>query len=416
MITLLCIFYSFNYILLRENGYYLYLGSFFSYDKNIFSLIMLYLAVIPFVAYVIYVSDKKIFSMLLSTLMIVGVLPGIPVYFFSGESSFKFIFLYVYVVFFLSLFSKPKLSLNNIGSAPGVKSEINVRVLSAFVSIGCLFFVYLIFKYQSIMNIRSFSDVYIQRTIFSNLVSTWEIYFIIFSKYIAAFSSLMLAVSFRKVKFLTPVFFIYITDYALAAHKTSLLLMVFAVIYYFKLSRIDFKKEYFPFIIKSIIVLSSVMSLSVILTWTNAPIIVSLYDRSFHVTTGLFARFHDFTQNNYFFFGGSGLLGNVFGGVDNGQFYTLLIGEEYFSKGVRANADIIADGYINFGLIGSLVALFILWSFFNKKDDKVFSENFKLLMPLTFIYSIVLFSMGLQTALVTGGMVFFILLIKFGFK
>lgn len=416
IVTLLCFLYSFNYILLRENQSSLYLGSFFTYNQNWKLLITTYVSVIPFVAYIVYMAKERIFSMLLSTLMIVGVLPGIPAYIFSDRPPYTFIFLYVCIVFLVSLISIPKLNFRKRSMRREPQNKVNLKVLHFFVSVGCTFFIYLMLKYNSIISLSSFSDVYTQRSIFAGAVSTWEIYLIVFSKYIAAYSSLMISIVLRQKRYLLPVVFIYTSDYLLASHKASLLLMLFSIIYYFKLSHIDLKKKYFPFVFTSIFSFSILLNISIYFQWKITGILISLYDRGFHVTAGLFSRFYDFTLNNYHFYGGSGILGKIFNGIESGGFYTFVIGEEYFSEGVRANADIIADGYINFGITGSIVMLSLLCLFFNKKDNQVFSDNFRLLMPLTFIYSIVLFSMGLQTSLLTGGMFFFILLIKFGFK
>ena len=93
-----------------------------------------------------------------------------------------------------------------------------------------------------------------------------------------------------------------------------------------------------------------------------------------------------------------------------------VIGDYYFSSGVVANADIISDGYVNFGMVGAIMQIFILWLFIGERDNRIFITNYMVIFPLTVVYGMVLFSMGLQTALLTGGMLFFFLLVKFGFK
>lgn len=409
--------YLINYIVLRETEQELYLGHFFEYNLNMRHVALGYVMSVPFIAFILQNAMHKIFSMLLSTLMILGVLPGVIVYTLSDydASMMTFFIFYIYIVFLLSIFTRKEIALHREEEDLHLSTQvINLKVLQILGMLGFIFYLYLTLKYFNILDLRGFNEVYIQRRLFADIASGWEVYFITFSKYISAFSFLIIAINLRKVSYLYPTIYIYLIDYALAAHKASIVLLLFAIVHYIVLSKIDIKRYYFILLFVVISIFSLFLQVSIYFSTVWSVKLIGLYDRVFHVTSGLFARFYEFANEYYFFYGGSGILGKLFSGVN--EAYTFVIGETYFSENVRANADIIADGYINFGIMGSLFQLLILWLFFNKRDDAAFETKFNSLIPLILIYSMVLFSMGLQTALLTGGMFFFILLIKFGFK
>jgi hypothetical protein len=410
-----------NYIVLRETDHWLYLGRFFDYTFNIYNIFLGYIMSVPFIAFTLKSSINKIFPMLLSTLMLLGVLPGVIIYSLSSDQSiYAFYFFYVYLVFILSFFTRKEIKFISTEKIKDISflfkiQSVNLLVLKIFGMIGLVFYIYLTIKYFNIIHISSLSDVYIQRSLFASVVSEWEVYFITFSKYISAFSFLIIAINLRKVKYLYPTIFIYLIDYSLASHKASIVLMIFAIAYYFILSKIDIKRYFFRVILVCGIVFSFVLQIAVFLSTQWLPILIALHDRVFYVTAGLFARYYDFANEHYFFYGGAGLIGKLFSNTVYHESYADVIGETYFSENVHANADLISDGYINFGITGAFLQIFMLWLFFNKKDNAVFENNFNSLIPMIFTYSMVLFSMGLQTTLLTGGMFFFILLVKFGF-
>jgi len=415
--SLLYAIYLINYIILRETEQSLYFAHFFDYYLNFSNISLGYFMSVPFIAFTLKNSFNKIFSMLLSTLMILGVLPGVVVYSLANDQSITtFYIFYIYVIFLLSIFSRKEITLDTKYNQEYCSSTkvINLKVLQIFGLIGFLFYIYLTIKYFNIMHFRGIHDVYIQRSLFASVVSGWEVYLITFSKYISAFSFLIIAIHLRKISYLYPTIYIYLIDYALAAHKASIVLLIFAIVYYTVLSKVDVKRYYFISLFIVISTFSLFLQASIYFSTSWRINLVGLYDRVFHVTSALFARYYEFANENYFFYGGSGILGKLFSGVNEN--YNFIIGETYFSKNVRANADMLADGYINFGILGSLMQLVVLWLFFNKIDNHIFKTNFNSLMPLILVYSMVLFSVGLQTALLTGSMFFFILLVKFGFK
>jgi len=411
-ITFLYILYASNYVIIKENNTWLYLGNFFDYKFSFINLLLAYIVTIPFISYIIMNNYKSIFSTLLTLLLLVGILNGIVVYSLSTKDSiYVFLLLYVYIIFIFSVINKRKIKFR---SEFKEKPYLNIKLFLFFAYLGFIFFIYLVVKYFSILNLNTISDVYIQRTLFSNIVNTWEIYFITFSKYISAFSALVVAIYRKNKYYLLITIFIYLFDYLLAAHKTSILLMLFSISYYFFHSFIYNIKDLLVKLIFCIVILFTFL-INFYANSTYFDIIIGLYDRIFFVTSSLFIRFYEYANAYYLFYGGSGILGKLFSSISINEPYTFVIGEYYFSKGVQANADIISDGYINFGFIGSFAQIFILWLFFNKHDNLKFYYYKKFLLPFTFLYSIVLFSMGLQTALLTGGFIFYIIIVKYGF-
>lgn len=413
ILTLLYIIYLFNYIILRETDQYLYLANFFNYKKDYISVLFYYILTIPFITFIVKNSFSQIFSFLLSTIIILGVLPGIVIYSLSDDKSIIiFILMYVYLVFIFSIFSRKNINFNITNNNSEIYTK-NYNILKLFGFIGFFFYFYLVIKYFNYISLTGLNDVYIQRNIFTNLVITWEAYLITFSKYISAFSFLSVAIISKNKMYLIPAIFIYLIDYSLAAHKGSIVLCAFVIFYYFINEKITIK-IYYRIVFITIFLISLIMNLSIYLNTNLKITVVSLYDRIFHVTSGLFARFYDFANENYFFYGGNGLIGKLFYGVD--EPYMLVVGEYYFSENVVANADLIADSYLNFGVVGTIIAIFLLWTIFGKKDNSTYKANVVLLLPFLFVYSINLFSMGLQTTLLTGGMIFFIILFKSVFK
>ena len=142
---------------------------------------------------------------------------------------------------------------------------------------------------------------------------------------------------------------------------------------------------------------------------------VALYDRMFFVTSGIFARNYDYITRYDFFYGGSSFLGRLIGSEPREVYY--VIGAEYWSDGVMANTDIISDGFVNFGFLGSIFSLLFLWLIFNKVDNRTYVHSFRFIYPLTIMYSISsIFSLGLTIAFLSGGLFFYVFLIKYLFK
>lgn len=415
IVTILYLIFAINYVLIRDSGIHIRQVAFFDYNHSLKSFILYYLITIPFITYILTKMFDNIFAMLVSTLLLLGVIPGIVAYSQSTlPSKMVFISLYVYVPFFLSILRRKKILLVPKTDKTAKIEFITMLNLVGF--LGIFLYLFLWIKYYNIIHFTGFFHVYEQRKIFSEAVGGFEGYALLFAKSLSVFSLLALALIFRKTKYIFTICFIYLSDYGLGGHKSSIFMMIFIFIYYYFISRVNIKKYYLLFVVFGIFSYSLVLDLAIIEELSWHIYIYGIYERIFYVTSGLFARFFDYTSMFGFFHGSTGLLGKFLGGVDNGLPATMEIGSYYFQEGVRCNGNFIADGYLNFGIIGSISQLFILWGIFNKYDDKIFQNNIIIVFPFLFFYTTILMNIGVQTALLSYGMILFIIIFKISFS
>lgn len=381
----------------------------FSYKFSVAAIVLAYFTSVPTLAVVIARSTKTIFGMLMSFLLSMGAVPAVIAYSFSDDPSrWAFIGLYLLIIPILSLFSRP-----NIRIRSRLMPVLHVDIDSLLWSIGMVgffFYLYLAVKYRNNLAFHGLETVYEQRSAFAAVVARWEEYAIAYSKSLSAFSFIVLSLRKNSWSLILPCIFIFVVDYLLAAHKASLAFAAFSIAYYYICRRKDRKFTVLYFALPVSALFSILIPVLAGISSILFQVVVSLYDRLFLVTGGLFARYYDFASNNYLFRGGSGVLGSILGGVK--EPYMFVVGEKYFSAGVRANADLVSDGYINFGLVGSLAQIVILWILFGKRDNRLFMAKHQLLFPFMMLYMNDLFSMGLQTTLLTGGMFLFLIAIK----
>ncbi len=417
--SILYITYTINYITLKETDQFLHQCNYFEYTYDTLNIIIFYILSVPFIAYILKKSTENIFSMLLSTLIIVGILPGIIVYSFSNHPSILYFFiLFIYLLFIFSLL-KTNISFNS--KKPKTQNNtyiitMNIKLFKIIGFIGFFIYVYIFFKYMNYLDFKPMSEIYIQRALSKELISSTEGYLIMFTKNLAAFFLLILALKFRNQLYLWMIIFIFTVDYALGAHKSSIFTIAFALFYYFHLSKIDLKKYYYIYATAVIITISILLNYIIMTDHVYLTKIVGLYDRVFHTNVGLFARIYEYCTQYGFFYGGDGLIGKIFLNPEDAISGTKTIGTYFFFEGVQSNTNFIANGYLNFNYIGSFIQIFIVWLLFTKKDDLIFKNNFTIMLPLIFMYSKLLTSVGIQTALLSGGMALFVLLMKFGFK
>ncbi|WP_321470632.1 O-antigen polymerase [Halarcobacter sp.] len=417
--SILFFIFSINYIVLRENNITLFLASYLDYEFNLSKLTLIFFITVPFISYIFFKSVKNTFAMLLSNLTIVGVLPGIIVYSFSSHSSIWIFFITnIYIVFFLTIFSRKKIILSNISFMKKTNSfsnNINLSFIKIIAFLGCLFYCYLFVKYFDILNFRPMNEIYIQRQLFKETILRWEGYPLLISKTISTFSFLILALYNKNSFYLIPAIFIFFTDYLLGAHKTSIFSIFFILSYFFIFYKFNLQKYYYWLVTIFITFVSIVLNIFLYFSNEFTNRIVALYDRVFFVSIGLFARLYDYVNENGFFYGGVGLFGKIFNITEQDKPSTIILGEHFFNEGVQANVNFIADGYLNFGFIGSFFQILILWIFFNKSDNENFKNHYSIFFPLFFVYSKILTSTGLQIALLSGGMIVFIIYFKIAF-
>ncbi|MEO9335874.1 hypothetical protein ABFT80_00370 [Mesorhizobium sp. SB112] len=397
----------FTYVTLRNAEYHLYFGSYFIYEP---SLLLLGVSnaifiLVPALWLFCRKSQNDLFCFVLLPLVAVGGICGSIVASLSDPYWWAII---------TSLYVVLPLALSGIAGGNFTRLKVVVghdgRAILAFVGlIGAAFYFYLSIRYSSQLQLSGLKDAYSTRAEFASLVSGWERYGIQFSKYVSAFCAAAYAIERRKPLFLAVPLFIFIVDYLLAAHKISLafsgLILVFY--YWFAHRRLQFNAYYVPAALSVAQwgVLSVVGTSSAMGIWA-----VAFYDRLFMVSSGLFARYKNFADQNGYFWGGNGLLGRFFDGRTDNPTHT--VGAYYWREGVSANADFISDAYINFGFSGILIAFVVLRLLLGRRDNWLYRDEGRMLITLMTPYALVLFSVGLQTAMISGGFVFGLILIK----
>lgn len=397
-----------TYVGLRLNGTWLYFASNFRFDPEMLwlSLPVSAFVVAPLTFLILSRSKNDPFALAFVPLVLLGAAPGAIVICLSGEIAFAALFLCLYLALpALLLFaalpgvSYPRLQFRNHLHGPFLLTG----------AIGVLIFLYLILKYHNLLSLASFDQVYVLRGTFRNVVEGWEKYAIAFAKFVSTFSLLAYAITIRRAFPLAGIVFIFMTDYMLDGNKLSIAYMLFSLIAFFFI--VVCKQKYQPYV--PVLLLCVVQATICIWVWADLPsssFVVALYDRGFNVSATLFAKYFDYAHSETFLYGGNGLLGRIFGGVPID--YYVAIGEKYFGPETSANADMISDAYINFGMWGVVASCAVLRLCFDRHDIIAYSDNREVIAVFMFPYCVEFTSVGLQTAMITGGFAFGLLVLK----
>jgi len=366
------------------------------------SLFVTYTVVFPVTFCFLRKTADDIFAFLYTPLMLVGA-PSGSVAMLYGDLGLAAIFIGFFMLLPFALLHLRRLPLPTVT----VRGANKLPLICGFIGIGI--YAYLAIKYRDRLHFAHIDRIYEVRIGFRQIVEGWELYAIFFAKSVGAFALAAYAVASRRALFLVGAFFILLVDYMLAAHKASLAFaVVIAMAYYFFAVRdVRYRPEFMVVATLAVLIATMFVYLS---GGYWSYVALGVYDRIFNVTSGLFYRYYEYANNNHFFHGGSGFLGWLFG--SSGENYQRVIGQHYFGPWVSANADIVSDAYINFGALGVVVMMLALRLAFTPGDDKYFRRHREVLVTFLFPFSFFLFSMGLQTALLTGGLFFALLLIK----
>lgn len=395
------------YIYGREFSWYFYFGNYFTYDRSLLSIAVAnaYCIVLPMLYAFLRRVTRDLFSFLLAPIVVVGGVAGSIITSFADLQWWLLITsLYILTPLCFSYLSPPAV---RISQRNATYNPTNSLLLAG--SIATTFYIYLLIKYRSMLSLPTLNEVYEARYAFGAVVAGWELYGITISKYAGAFCLVGYAVQKRSPLALLPVCFIYGVDYSLAGNRLSLgFPLISCALYYW------FGHRGQSFQVRTIPAALSIVSAATLLVMTINPPwslnVIGLWDRLFLVSSGLFARYYDFANETQLYWGGRGILGQIFGGVQKD--YYAAVGEHYFGPMVSANADLISDAYINFGIIGVFAALLILRLLISERDNRLYRQKQTLLITLMIPYSFVVFSTGLQTAMITGGFLFGLLILK----
>jgi len=396
-----------TYFTLRTHDVHLYFVGVFPFDASrvLLNCAVSFLVVLPVVYLFLIKSKEDIFAFIYSPLILVGGVSGVMVLIYSDlEVASLFFGLYILLPFLLTFLRFKGLGYSRIRvDKSGYRQLLFVGVL------GVVFYVYLMARLRALLGVPDISEVYEFRAAFAAEVMGWEKYAIPFSKYLSAFALAAYAIATKRSLYLVGVVFIFVVDYMLAGNKSSLAFLGMSVLLYYGFAHKQ--RSYTPlYLVVPLVLFLLVLGAFYYFSLPGDIYVFGLYDRLFNVSSGLFVRYRDYAMNFQYFGGGDGLLGILLGGVPEN--YHDVIGAFYFSEGVSANADLISDGYINFGVLGSIAVLLILRLLFSERDNEFYRKERNLLVVMLLPYTISIFSMGLQTSLLTGGLFWALLLMK----
>jgi hypothetical protein len=193
-----------------------------------------------------------------------------------------------------------------------------------------------------------------------------------------------------------------IFGYSVDASKTTLFSPIIIVFFYYLFKIIYENKLKIHYLYVSFILLVISCSILDILFFPDG-VLTSLFVRRFIVTPGLLTGFYfDFFSENPLALLGKGILrGVVEYPYDTGISY--IIGAAYFSRDTNANANLWADAFANFGVIGitffTIILGFVFWIYdsITKHMDARFSGL------LMIVPGLVLSQTGIFTSLLTHG-------------
>lgn len=395
-----------TYFNVRVDGVNLYFAGHLEFSPGAvyLSVLLSFFFVLPALFIFLRRSTTDLFAFILAPLMLLGGASGVVV---LGYTSLSFVMMYLFLYVLFPVF----LLFINFGHVkyPRIRFGFGGGALLLFGVLGALVYLYLALKYRALLGLPSLADVYVHRSAFAEQVLGWEKYAIPFAKFVSAFCFVAYAIGRRRGLFVWGAVFILVIDYMLAGHKFSLALMLLAVLAYYWFAVRG--RSYTPVcLVVPLVVFLIAFNVFYYFEMSGNVYMIGIYDRVFNVSSGLFYRYYEYANQFHFFGGGDGILGAVFGGFPGN--YHKIVGEHYFSAGVSANADLISDAYINFGIWGAVSCLVILRLIFSRRDNSFYLDNREVLMVLMLPYALSLFSMGLQTTLLTGGMLWGLLVMK----
>lgn len=273
------------------------------------------------------------------------------------------------------------------------------------VCLNLILFISIVFKYRSILDIPSFSEVYALRLKARGLTDYTFGLILSWSKFVFAPLGFLLGVFYKRKFLLISSLLLYFSIYISTGAKS-------AVIYPFLLYFICFVFQYVSVLrIKTLMACGIValvfisMAIEVYFSFVIYPYTVERAFIAPGVLSNLYYEF--FSDNEKAYLGYSFLSSFIDYGYDLEPAF--LIGQEYFRLETRANASFFADGYANFGIIGVIIfslivrGLIFLYSAISFNWSKSVSNTF--FVP----FALYLINASPLTMLVTGG--FFLVLI-----
>ena len=356
--------------------------------------ILILVSAFPVLLFDTFIKTSSAFLFFLFYVVVLG--PSIPLhYVVFGDVDCFYIFLIVMMSFALSLFSWIRVPVLRVSNFFG-KSQLNFILIVG----GLLFFIlYSVFVYKGEFRLVGVNDVYGLRHEFRDNADTTMRYMMGVVGGSLAPYAIVYGWSRRRLGYFALGVSCFFISYMIAGHKSIVLslLLMFGCLFFLNKG------------VKTWLLIVALLSVSFVIFAADSYIGYSLLtpfslDRMVLAPSILnYLYYTFFSEHTFAYWGHSFLKGIV--SYNYTESPAFLIGDLFFKEGDRANANLLADGYSNFGMIGAFALLFVMvvLCLVYESISKVFNFSERIAM---FIPQIMFLSNGSPlTALLTNGLV-----------
>ncbi|WP_339512616.1 hypothetical protein [Pseudomonas sp. RL_15y_Pfl2_60] len=356
--------------------------------------LLILVSAFPILLFDSFIKTSSAFLFLLFYLIVLG--PSIPLhYVVFGSVDWFYIFLVSLMSFALSICSWvriPDLVLSNFSG----KAQLNFIIVIG----GLAFFVfYSVFVYTGEFKLVGVNDVYELRHEFRDNADTIMRYLIGVVGGSLAPYAIVYGWSRRRFSYFTLGVTCYLISYMVAGHKSIILSLIIMLGCLFILNKG----------IKAWVMVVTILSGSLAIFAVDFYVgraLLSLFslDRMVLAPSVLNYLYYDFFSHHTFAYWGHSFLKGIVE-YNYSESPAFLIGSLFFKEGDRANANLLADGYSNFGMLGALLLLFVfvLFGLVYEALSKMFSFSQRIAM---FIPQVMFLSNGSPlTAVLTNGLI-----------
>jgi oligosaccharide repeat unit polymerase len=380
------------------NPNYGYMG--FYLDLNYFKLIESYI----FLLLINWYLPRKDLpsSVAVNVLNLLMVIPILSIYALKDQP--RIYFYGVVISFFLLIFivkRMPRVSFN-------IKTSLNSILTALF--LGITFVVYgllIFFNGLPSLKLLDFSKVYEVRSSI-NYGFNFMVYLVSWQGAIINVFLLIITAYYKKMRYFLFFAIMQLVLYLLTSHKTFLFypLLLFFIIRIIKNNKKDINLS---IIIYSIIGLAA--SLIVYAFGLNQMIPSMIISRVFYLPAQISFQYYEYFNGNGLMYLSHSIFSFIFSEPVHAEHPIRLIGETYYNNN-WPNTGYLGDAFMNFGIAGMLVFSVFL-GLILVLVDSLSNTQFKKLISIAFItlFMFPLSNMGLLTSMLTGGLLFYILIL-----
>lgn len=382
---------GYSYVLYPYNTYFALLLN--GTEWTVIAILIL-ISAFPVLFFDSFIKTSSAFLFLLFYLVVLG--PSIPLhYVVFGGVNWVYIFLVVSMSFTLSLFSWVRVPVLGLSNFFG-KAQLNFILVVG----GLLFFIfYSIFVYKGEFRLVGVNDVYSLRLEFRDNADTVMRYLIGVVGGSLAPYAIVYGWSRRRFGFFALGMSCFFISYMVAGHKSIILslLVMFGCLFILNKG------------VKTWLLITALLSVSLVIFTVDSYVGYALLtpfslDRMVLAPSVLNYLYYTFFSDHTFAYWGHSFLKGIVS-YNYTESPAFLIGSLFFKEGDRANANLLADGYSNFGMLGAfaLLFVFVVLGLVYESLSKIFSFSERIAM---FIPQIMFLSNGSPlTALLTNGLI-----------